>query len=131
MSTHWDGAEDFYSAAEREMFPLLQSSKMVISLLSGEPDAKSCIELGAAIMFNKPIIVVSFGDVDVPQRLHDIAHAVIHYDEDESVTHGPGAKRLEDAMTSLLAADREDVPKTFIPLWLDPDNPSVEDSDGG
>lgn len=103
--SHWEGADDFFAEAEQEMFPLLQGSKMVLCLVSGEPDAKSCIELGAAILFNKPIVIVSFGTAVVPKRLEELAEAHVHYEEDESVTHGSGADRLRAAMEQVLYSE--------------------------
>jgi len=43
----------------------------------GEPDAKFCVELGAAIMYDKPLIFLVAKDRQMPPGLRRIAHAIV------------------------------------------------------
>ena len=62
-----------------EMVPMLESSEafMTLAPAKGQVDAKYCVELGAAIMLDKPIVVVVFGDRPVPRKLAAIADEVV------------------------------------------------------
>ena len=59
--------EDYLEHARREMFPKMKQSALVISVLNAEPDAKQCLELGAAILFEKPLVILALrGGVSGP-----------------------------------------------------------------
>lgn len=76
--------QQWLDKARREMFPKLAASDTFLSLCpEGEPDAKFCLELGAAIMFDKPIVVVAVEGREVPPGLLRIAHHVIEADTPE------------------------------------------------
>jgi hypothetical protein len=66
--------------ARDEMFPKLKDSAMQISILTGDPDPKMCVELGAAILFDKPIIVWVPRDMKVPVNLKRVATHIIQGD---------------------------------------------------
>jgi hypothetical protein len=62
-----------------EMAPKLEDSAVSISLVpeDREGDVKFWVELGAAIMMNKPIIAVAFGDKPVPAKLALVADEIV------------------------------------------------------
>jgi hypothetical protein len=62
-----------------EMAPKLENSAVSISLVpeDREGDVKFWVELGAAIMMNKPIIAVAFGDKPVPAKLALVADEIV------------------------------------------------------
>jgi hypothetical protein len=66
-----------------EMVPKLAGSAAVISIVpaDGELDIKFCVELGASIMLDKPIIATVFGDRPVPPKLLAIADEVVRLPE--------------------------------------------------
>lgn len=73
--------ERFLDRAEQEMFPKVKSSCMVIMTpWDKEPDAKVCLELGAAIFFNKPLLVIVNRDDRVPLALRTIATKIVEID---------------------------------------------------
>jgi len=89
----------FFEHARREMFPKMASSACVISILSATPDPKLCLELGAALLFDKPIIAVTIGEgFPIPARLRRLFVEHVHIDDDESLSEGPGAARLQAAI---------------------------------
>lgn len=65
--------------AEREMFPKMKDSAMSL-VISGEPDAKLCLEVGAAILYDKPILVVVPKGRRVPRNLQRIAERTVEID---------------------------------------------------
>jgi hypothetical protein len=65
------------------MVPKLKSSEIALSLVpGGEGDVKYWVELGASIMFDKPIIVVVTGDRKLPPKLELIADEIVRMPED-------------------------------------------------
>ena len=62
-----------------EMAPKMEDSAMVISIVPSDRigDVKFWVELGAAIMLNKPIIAAVLGDADIPPKLAQIANEVV------------------------------------------------------
>jgi len=94
--------DEFFEHARREMFPKMADSNLVITLLSSEPDPKLCLELGAALLFDKPILLVTYGRFDPPERVRRIAAAVVELGEDELLSEGPGAERLQAAIEQIL-----------------------------
>jgi hypothetical protein len=75
-----DEIKAFLRQAEASMFGQMQNSKFAI-ILAAKPDAKLAVELGAAILFNKPIIVLlPLGAPPVNPKLRAIAEGVIQVD---------------------------------------------------
>ena len=98
--------DEFFDWARREMFPKIADSKLVVTLLSSEPDPKLCLELGASLLFDKPIILVALSGFPVPPRLAALAASVVEIDEDESLTEGPGRDRFNAALDAALGGTR-------------------------
>jgi hypothetical protein len=72
----WDA---FTARARAETIQAMDRSAMVMTLVpsSGELDVKFCVELGMAIMLDKPIVAVADSLADVPTRLRLVADDVI------------------------------------------------------
>ena len=49
---------DFLFRAQRDMFPKMQASALSLVIGSDEPDAKLALEVGAAVLFDKPLLLV-------------------------------------------------------------------------
>jgi hypothetical protein len=81
MSDPWQDPEvkRWKEHIERDMVPKMESSNVVISIAppKGKFDVKFAVELGAAIMLNKPIIVISETNDDVPPLLRLVAHKIV------------------------------------------------------
>jgi hypothetical protein len=69
-----------------------------------ELDELGCLELGVAIMLDKPILVVRFGDAALPSQLAKVARWVIDAEDRESLTDSAGvvAAQVAAAMKELL-----------------------------
>jgi hypothetical protein len=94
--------DDFFEHARREMFPKLKSSAMSLMIL-GEPDPKLCLELGAAILFDKPILVIVPKGRSVPLALRTIANKIL---EDVDMNDESSQTRLSAAMREMMEAAR-------------------------
>lgn len=68
-----------------DMAPGMEGSAVVMSLVPGGEhslgDVKFWVELGAAIMMDKPIIAVCFSDRECPERLRRVADEVVVLEE--------------------------------------------------
>jgi hypothetical protein len=65
-------------AVKSELFPKMEASRVFMAISpNSEPDAKFCVELGAAIMYDKPIVVVVAQGREVAPGLRRIAHHII------------------------------------------------------
>ena len=81
------------------LYPVIRDSAVYVGLTpSGEPDVKWCLELGTAIMFDKPIVVVAWGGRQIPAGLRRIAHQVI---ETDSLESDDFRRQLDDAIARL------------------------------
>lgn len=69
--------KDFFFRAERELFPKMASSVMTVTIFSGKVDGKLALELGAAILLNKPILLAVIKGATVPESLRRCAHTII------------------------------------------------------
>ncbi len=77
--------------------PMLEASAVALSLVpdTEDLDVKFCVELGAMIMLDKPIIVVALAERQVPEKLRLVADEVVVLEE--GVTP-EGSRRLATAI---------------------------------
>lgn len=76
---HTSGHDSFEDQVRKSLYPKVQSSGVFVSLCpaDNEPDVKFCVELGAAIMFDKPILAIVPLDYKMPGQLRKVADKVI------------------------------------------------------
>lgn len=72
---------DFLRHAETEMFPKMKVSAMTLVIGTEDPDIKLALEIGAAILFDKPLLVVMLKGRKVSAGLRRVAHTVIEIDD--------------------------------------------------
>lgn len=72
---------NYLDRAKREMFPVMEQSAFCMTIV-GTPDPKLCLEIGAAIMYDKPILAIVPRGAHVPLSLRTIAHKVVEVSED-------------------------------------------------
>ncbi|MCC7423798.1 MAG: hypothetical protein IT428_26330 [Planctomycetaceae bacterium] len=53
-----------------------------MSIINGTVDAKIAVELGAAILLDKPIIVAVVRGTEVPEKLRRLADSIVEVDPD-------------------------------------------------
>jgi hypothetical protein len=69
--------KDFFFRAQREALPRIKESAICTCILSSTPDAKQCLEMGAALLFDKPILVVVKRGFAIPDNLRRAAKSII------------------------------------------------------
>lgn len=92
----WD---DFVDAFRKDALEKIVDSGAFLSLVPTAEhfDAKFAIELGTAIMLDKPLIVVAMPGAEIPTRLRAIADYVIEEDVDTE----EGRQAIADALKSI------------------------------
>lgn len=93
--------DEFYRSARNEMFPKLKESVLSV-VIAADPDPKLCLEIGAAILFDKPIVVLVPDGRKIPSNLSRIASAIVQGDAGNAKVQ----KRLQDAISRVIANDR-------------------------
>lgn len=68
----------FMEDTERDLLPKMKGSALSIAIFSGSVDAKLCMEIGAAVLLDKPIILLVTGDSQIPASLQRAAVEIIH-----------------------------------------------------
>ena len=97
-----DELKSYLQHAAKKMFPMMESSAISITIL-GKPDPKLCLELGAAILFDKPIIVVAAEGMPIPANLKRCASAIV---QGNVVQDKTTRDRLTQAIHDVMASDR-------------------------
>lgn len=82
-----------------ELFPMVESSAIFMALVPPEWDVKSAVELGAAILMDKPILAVGLPGRQVSGHLRRVADVVV---EDCDLYSKEGKARLQEALTQMV-----------------------------
>jgi len=68
----------FFQHARNSTFPMIEGAYNALMILDGgKPHPKFCLELGAAIMFDKPILLLVLPGVEIPLGLRTIANKIV------------------------------------------------------
>ncbi len=97
--------DEYLERARREMFPKMRNSAFVMTIV-GEPDPKLCLEVGAAILFDKPILLLVPRGRRVPLALRTIANKIVELDGDGVDPSDADKERLSTAVNELMEASR-------------------------
>ena len=84
--------EEFARHCREELIPKIDDSAIIMSLVPDRTDVKFAVELGFAIMYDKPILALVPEGVTIPGHLARVADKIITVDLAD-----PGA--ATDAMT--------------------------------
>lgn len=78
-----DAWDTFVRSVRADAVKKIESSAFVLQLVpKGEPDIKFCVELGLAIMYDKPIVQVIDPDASPPGKLLQVADVIVKADID-------------------------------------------------
>ena len=74
--------DDYLDRFRADALPKMRSSAYVAVIAPGEPDAKVCLEVGAAILLDKPFFIVASPGQQISGHLRRVADEVIEVDLD-------------------------------------------------
>ena len=92
-------AQRWIADVQENMVPKMQASGAVVSIQAGKTDVKLAVELGMALLLDKPLILAVTPGVEVPERLRRAADDVIVFDMTEPEAT---AQRVRDAMDRII-----------------------------
>jgi hypothetical protein len=93
---------EYLNHAQREVLPKMESSALCISIASEKPNAKQCLEIGAAVLMDKPIILLVPEGRQISANLKRCASVIVIGNPSDA-----GVQRaLQSAITSVLKNDR-------------------------
>lgn len=72
--------EEFAEAVQEDLYPKIESSALVMTLFAGPVDVKLALEMGFALLMDKPIVVAKFPGTTLSEKLMKVADIVIDYD---------------------------------------------------
>lgn len=99
--------QDYFCRFEKEVLPDIKRSAISIAIASNTPDAKQCLEIGAAVLLDKPIIMLVPPGRRVSANLKRCATAIIegHHDDPET------KRRLANAISLVMEKERRSLAK--------------------
>ena len=97
-------AKQWIRDVEQHMTPKMESSGSVVSMVPrGKTDVKFAVELGMAIMLDKPIIALVQPGTHVPARLLRVADEIIEADLSTDAGRQSVMARVQEAMQKVVA----------------------------
>ena len=99
-SEFWEKQEvrEWLERAGSDMFPKMKSSECSIAIYSGQVDPKFALEIGAAILYDKPIVLLVTKEASLSPSLERAAAAIVRGAMDEPGT----VERLQAAIEKVL-----------------------------
>jgi len=95
--------EAYFRHAKNTLFPKVKSAAVSITILNSTPDPKLCMELGANILFDKPIILwVPDREMWIPENLRRVATAIVFGSTSDPDTQ----QRIQAALTEAMKDKR-------------------------
>jgi hypothetical protein len=95
-----DWLRDYQKHFDGDVLPKMKSSAFVLGILDEGIDLKLVIEMGAALLLDKPLIMIAPARALIPPRVRQIADAIIVTD---NITNDPEAQAaLNAAMNKTL-----------------------------
>jgi hypothetical protein len=91
--------KDWLFRAEREMFPKMETSRLCLLIVNGKPDARLALEIGAAILLDKPIIVLVLEGKAISDKLRAIASEIVTI---ENMTDSGAQSKIRAALGRVL-----------------------------
>jgi len=89
---------DWLRQMQRDLLPMIEASNCVATIGPGDhPDAKVAVELGFALLLDKPLVMIRMPDRAIPERLARAADAVIDWSDDSEEMK----RRMADALALL------------------------------
>ena len=93
---------------EQEVLPHMMTSNVVVAILTDGIDSKICLEIGAAVLLDKPLLILTTAATLVPERLRRIADRIM-------VVGDKGTWKSEEAHARILQAISEIMQSLSVP----------------
>lgn len=67
----------FLERFRSHVLPRIKASDLTVTIVSHDPDPKMCLEVGAAVLLDKPILVVALDAAKIPPTLRKVATSIV------------------------------------------------------
>lgn len=101
----------FADRVRKELVPKIEGSNLFVSITpldANKVDVKFAVELGLAVMFNKPIIAVIRPGTQVPEKLTRVVDRFVELDLDDPTSRDRLADTIKDMAEEYSKEDDED-----------------------
>jgi hypothetical protein len=93
------GWDDFVDHFRRDALQKINDSAFVASLIPrGDFDVKFAVELGTAIMLDKPILAITMPGASLSAKLRDVADRVVELDVDTDAGRQAVARAIKEML---------------------------------
>jgi hypothetical protein len=103
--------DEFEKHVREGLFPKIDGSAVFVSICpireNNTPDVKFCVELGAAIMYDKPIVAIAPVGWTIPGKLQAVADHIITAD----IATQAGRERVTKELDRILREFPDDRPE--------------------
>lgn len=93
--------EEFADDVRENLVPKIHESVFVMSLYSGEVDVKFALEMGVAMLLDKPILACVMPGVKVPEKLARVVDRWVEVDIKDPTSRERLANEIRDMMADL------------------------------
>jgi hypothetical protein len=97
-----DANDKYLKRFADEVLPMIESAITLIITPGGHPDPKICLELGASLLLDKPLILIVTRGRTIPARLRRLADAIVEGDIGEPDFQ----ERVQKAVTEIMQTDK-------------------------
>jgi hypothetical protein len=87
-------AKKWLADVEQDMLPKLEGSAFMMAVFDGKVTAEFAVQIGAAIMLDKPIVLLALEGASISPKLEQVADAIVRGDPKLD----PVKKRLTEAI---------------------------------
>lgn len=70
-------AKAFLEEFRVQVLPHIKASTLTLAIVNRDPDPKMCLEIGAAVLLDKPILVVALDAAKISQTLRKVATSIV------------------------------------------------------
>jgi hypothetical protein len=95
------GARAWLADAQRNLLPKMEDSAVIMSIYSGEPDAKLAVETGFAVLLDKPMIGLVVPGAKAPAKLIAVCDELLEVDLGTPEGNASAQRRMVEAMKRL------------------------------
>lgn len=95
-------SEDWETKARETLEPMIRDSQIGLAIYHGESDPKQMLEMGYMVMLDKPIIVVTWDGLEIPENLRRVARHVVELHSSPSTE--AGQEELQTRLAPLITA---------------------------
>lgn len=89
-------------AVESDLLPKMESSAFALAISDGRVSADMAVQIGAAVLLDKPLVLLALPGASIPAPLQRVAAAIVRGSMTDPATAAATKARLSDAITAVM-----------------------------